>query len=359
MNKIISSNGYNSIYDIACSSNSTVFGAIKDNKLYAIKVTSFCISNLLEFELSLRINHPNIVKSIEVFKSKYLLLFLVQNLAENNLYDYILNACDDMSSIDKKLKIIGDIGSGIHFLHSQNIAHGDIKLDNILIHNENFIIADLGSASHIDDNCALLESDIWAYGLLCLSVIYNRILISSYDDLIKFKKEYINAKDRIVYIIDRFGEIPADCCFIFYMVIFHLMENRSSILLFLTACNLPVNEGEIVEYDTNMPFEYNEDIINVIKWIEEETISLFLPRRAIDITIGMIRHLWPKYNTGIGDFKLFAASCLYLALLFVNYDDCSEKLFKNITKYVRYDNIVRFALELYVKEDGIISRYAV
>ena len=41
-----------------------------------------------------------------------------------------------------------DVCKGLDHMHKMNIAHRDIKVENILLHNKSFKLCDFGSASN-------------------------------------------------------------------------------------------------------------------------------------------------------------------------------------------------------------------
>lgn len=93
------------------------------------------IGNLLEVDIMSRIKHPNIMRALDIFFSKYASHIIMP------LGIPLRNA----SSINE-MEIIRDLISGIIFLHNHNIYHCDIKVDNMIIINETLVIADFGAS---------------------------------------------------------------------------------------------------------------------------------------------------------------------------------------------------------------------
>jgi serine/threonine protein kinase len=79
-------------------------------------------------------------------------LHIQMELCQGSLYDYLSNR----EEINRKegFKIMSEIISGLHFLHSNGIVHRDLKPGNILLSdNKNQIkIGDFGLATLIENN---------------------------------------------------------------------------------------------------------------------------------------------------------------------------------------------------------------
>lgn len=88
-----------------------------------------------EINILKKLDHPNIIKVYEYFdfKSK---IFIVNELIPNG---DLLKLIDSKSTLCEPLalRIIQQILSAVKFLHSENVIHGDIKPENIMIDNYN------------------------------------------------------------------------------------------------------------------------------------------------------------------------------------------------------------------------------
>jgi serine/threonine protein kinase len=98
---------------------------------------------------------------------------IVLEYIESDLFDYIDS--NDISN-DKKEYIAYGILSGLKHLHSKGIIHGDLKLENVLI-NDNDVpkLCDFDGISYtllylsperLLDNNLTPSADVWAYGIL-------------------------------------------------------------------------------------------------------------------------------------------------------------------------------------------------
>ena len=93
-----------------------------------------------EIELLRVISHPYIIAAHSIVETEHQVFFLM-DLAENgDLLDYI-NARRHLPEHEARY-LFSQITEGIQFLHSHNIAHRDLKCENILLgHNMNIKIA--------------------------------------------------------------------------------------------------------------------------------------------------------------------------------------------------------------------------
>lgn len=96
-------------------------------------------------------NHPNIIKLFQVFKDDEKLYLVFEYVEGLDLSDYIM----ERRRVDEKKAafILQQICSTINYLHSINICHRDIKLDNIMINPETLEIKliDFGFATKCND----------------------------------------------------------------------------------------------------------------------------------------------------------------------------------------------------------------
>lgn len=159
------------------------------------------ISNILlhEYSIGKMLNSPYIRKTLSIdISSKCLFLEYFPGL---DLFDFLTR---NRLSLKDKLKIFKNIVEAIHYLHSNFIAHLDIKLENIMIDPDthNICIIDLGKAfvwkkdnqnyklTHIissleymapeefENNSQELypdKIDIWSLGLLLYCFVYNSL----------------------------------------------------------------------------------------------------------------------------------------------------------------------------------------
>ena len=88
-----------------------------------------------EIKLLKQLDHPNIVKLYESIDTKKSLNLVMEHVEGKSLYEYIKEKNYDGRYLpENEVKIIiRQLLTGIAFMHSKNIAHRDLKLDNILL----------------------------------------------------------------------------------------------------------------------------------------------------------------------------------------------------------------------------------
>ncbi|KAF8935599.1 hypothetical protein BGZ58_004920 [Dissophora ornata] len=95
------------------------------------------------------IRHPNIIALFDVIETERYIGIVIEYASGGELFDHILahrylrerDAC----------RLFAQLISGVHYLHSKNIVHRDLKLENLLLdRNRNIIITDFGFANQFD-----------------------------------------------------------------------------------------------------------------------------------------------------------------------------------------------------------------
>ena len=90
-----------------------------------------------------KLNHPNITKILEMFEDEKYFLIIMEYINGGNLFSFVKKRRKLNEKISKFL--FKQIILGIKHIHSQNIVHRDVKLENILIDLNNTIkICDFG-----------------------------------------------------------------------------------------------------------------------------------------------------------------------------------------------------------------------
>ena len=98
---------------------------------------------LHETNLMQKLNHPNITKILEMFEDDKFILIIMEYINGGNLFSFVKKRRKLSEKIAKFL--FRQIILGIKHIHSKNIVHRDIKLENILIDLNNRIkICDFG-----------------------------------------------------------------------------------------------------------------------------------------------------------------------------------------------------------------------
>lgn len=86
---------------------------------------------MLEADIHQDLNHPNIVKLYEVIRDGRFLYLAMELCYGGDLLDYV----NEAGSVDEKdaAKYMQQLLSAAHYLHSSNLVHRDIKLENVLL----------------------------------------------------------------------------------------------------------------------------------------------------------------------------------------------------------------------------------
>lgn len=98
---------------------------------------------LLETKILKKFRHPNVVKLLETFEMQKHLVYVMEICAGGDLLNYVRKWWRLKENYAKL--IFKQIIEGLAHIHSKNILHRDIKLDNILLDGHGWIkIADFG-----------------------------------------------------------------------------------------------------------------------------------------------------------------------------------------------------------------------
>ena len=234
------------------------------------KIRKKCVSN--EIEILKKVSHKNIIKLIEVIELKEHILIIQELFNGISLSDYYKKnwKSEDLSKQKEKTYkiILRQIFEAINYLHKNNIAHLDIKLDNILI-NKNLEIKLIdfgfgiydpkkelnnffgGTPSYMSPEIVLkrpyisILSDIWSLGVLVFKLFCNEYPFKGMTEkdlynCIKKGKYRINLKyhEYIKEIIDKMGSKEKEIDFNGKSLLFLIDFDKSSL-------------EEIEEYDFN------------------------------------------------------------------------------------------------------------
>ena len=147
---VVATNTFDSKYDIIKEIGRGGFSVVYQcqNKVtketYAVKVIDLRPLRLRqrfnparlrrEVDIMRRLDHPNIIKFIEVYETTDQLMMIMEYCPGDELFDVIL-ARKVFSEEDAK-PIFAQVCKAIYYLHSLNIIHRDVKPENVLVlHN--------------------------------------------------------------------------------------------------------------------------------------------------------------------------------------------------------------------------------
>lgn len=135
---------------LSYDTNNHQFLAVKIISLTEItdpKAFEYMKSEIVNMQMA---NHPNIVRLIDVRRSKTNIYLIMEYCEGGNLESYIYERGGRLSE-KESLRILKKIVRGYQYLHSLNIVHRDLKLANILTHQGEVKIADLGYSKLVEN----------------------------------------------------------------------------------------------------------------------------------------------------------------------------------------------------------------
>lgn len=104
-----------------------------------------------EWQMLRNLNHLNVLKMFEKFETSKYIIIVLEYVAAGDLLSYIKKRNKLTEKVAKY--IFKQIIEGLEYIHSKDIIHRDIKLDNILIDlNNNVKICDFGISNIVTDN---------------------------------------------------------------------------------------------------------------------------------------------------------------------------------------------------------------
>jgi len=182
-----------------------------------------------EVQMLMTVNHPNIVKLLEIWPDEDLPVLVMEH-GGGTLWDYSASTSRHYK-IAYFQRIFGQIFAGLNYLHTNNVIHRDIKSSNILLRmNDSVIppdpivkICDFGLGRLITDimtpntstppyrapevlaNDSYNEKiDIWGMGCVVYEYIENKVLFRGRDnkEIYQKIKECLDDGHKITYIAD-------------------------------------------------------------------------------------------------------------------------------------------------------------
>ena len=143
----------------------------------------------------LKLRHNHVVKIFETIETVQHIIIVMEICAGGDLLNYVRKRRKLNEPVAKK--IFKQILDGLCYIHSKNIAHRDIKLDNILLDGRgNVKIGDFGVSKQISSNLIMLEQcgtpayiapeilrnkgyglnvDLWSAGVVLYAMLYGTV----------------------------------------------------------------------------------------------------------------------------------------------------------------------------------------
>ncbi|CAD8204271.1 unnamed protein product [Paramecium pentaurelia] len=191
------------------------------NKLYAVKCMKKESEDVIkdikrEILIWSMLQHKNVARFYEVYESTNTIYIVMEKLNKlRNDYDH------------EEIKLImKDILEGVNYIHSKNIIHRDLKIDNILIDDDNSIkIIDFGLACQFINieskniSCGTpgyiapevlmnkpfdYKSDIFSIGVVMYQLYFNKHLFQADQvvDILKLNKKFTISRLSVLNIPD-------------------------------------------------------------------------------------------------------------------------------------------------------------
>ncbi|XP_059385998.1 death-associated protein kinase 3-like isoform X2 [Carassius carassius] len=91
-----------------------------------------------EVNILQQIHHPNIVTLHDVFENKTDVVLILELVSGGELFDFL--AAKESLSEEEATQFIKQILEGVHYLHTRNIAHFDLKPENIMLLDKNALL---------------------------------------------------------------------------------------------------------------------------------------------------------------------------------------------------------------------------
>jgi len=342
-----------------------VFKEIIDGKSYAVKkIINNDINEiegfLPEVDMIMRIDHPNVIRGVnfelrddDIFYFTMELAVSLDSILKNSLIDFEIG-----------LNYIHNIGCGVNFIMKSGYAHCDIKIENILIINGIAKLADFGLVVSLDPNLRGSDrdermcetsiykspehilglstkitemSEIWSYGYIVLSIIYNRnvvddfilergiltwdatLLIRIYEKnnnpIKTFKSVYGNIPKKFDKIIESVGHLQ----------IFDRFKRTRDLTDFLKhpffqENNIKYNENVGIiklpndELLAEIPKKSDQKMLDILcKWMVSVCLEYRIRIQPMCLGIEILRRIIHRYDLNEGNMQLFGISCLFIA----------------------------------------------
>lgn len=246
---------------------------MKNNSNHFEQHKSFFINHFYnEFYMTIKLNHPNIRKTLNLDKKNNTIAF--EYCHGVDLLDYLFSYKENTKYL---LPLYSQILDGVEYLHNNNIAHLDLKLENIMVFNNHIKIIDFGEAMvykmndkqilykgiHGTECCMPPEMiqrklykpdkvDIWCCGILLYNIINPHVPWEYADH--KFDKLYARFK----YSLEHYNTLDDYVFRPFDRTIYSSNEEKVIMSIFKNTFQINPN--------LRKPISMLKSIFNLIDW---------------------------------------------------------------------------------------------
>ncbi|OQR97999.1 calcium-dependent protein kinase [Thraustotheca clavata] len=174
----------------------------KSGKIWAVKIVDMSneldkSSLLNEINIVKRLQHPNIVRMIASYEDSKRMYMVMQLVPGHELFDHLYKNNQQFTEA-KVRKLILCLLRAIAYLHSNQITHRDLKLENLLLENENqptsLKLCDFGLSKFFKKGERMQKSlgtidyvapevldgdynekcDLWSVGVICYELLTSK-----------------------------------------------------------------------------------------------------------------------------------------------------------------------------------------
>lgn len=158
---ILAANGYRVGQQLGAGTYSNVRTAERtaDGNMCAVKIIDrrkarkdYLVKFLpRELEIITRLQHPNVIRTFLCIQTKEYIFQIMQYAEKGDVLQMIQRCC--FIPEEKTKSIFRDISNGLKYMHDLNIAHRDLKCENILLFKDNTaVLSDFGFSKQYESD---------------------------------------------------------------------------------------------------------------------------------------------------------------------------------------------------------------
>ncbi|WP_089740078.1 protein kinase family protein [Gracilibacillus ureilyticus] len=120
------------------------------------------------------LNHPAIPAFLETFTDNNTLFFSMEYMEGDNIEDILFSKKETFTELEA-LIILRDLLEVIEYMHSKGIAHGDIRIPNIMMNHTRLYLIDFGLTQFLrnEENKSIVQDDFYDLGDFLLFMLYS------------------------------------------------------------------------------------------------------------------------------------------------------------------------------------------